>query len=491
MKVNVCRALLLAAALAGPASLSPAAENTVGGLPLPAPPEAEIATAWVEIDGSVLLRVRGYSAVPAEQRAGAIKGRIEALARDPAFRADALHAVDADLHVAIMAGDRLVMAVFDADARLEQAGRRELAQLYVNRIRTAIANYREARRPNVLLRGGLVALGATAVFAALVVLVIWLARRLDALIERHVRSRIRALGIQSFQILRAEHIWGAIRGALHVARVLVILALAFLYLDVVLRLFPWTRGLANRLADHVLDPLATMGQALVAQTPSLIFLTVLFLVVRFTLRLMRVFFNAVGQGTVTLGRFLPEWAGPTYKIARLAVVAFGVVVAYPYIPGSRSDAFKGVSLFLGVVFSLGSSSAISNVIAGYTLTYRRAFKVGDRVKIGEVLGDVTEMRLQVTHLRTIKNEEVTVPNSLILNSHVVNYSSWAAEGGLILHTAVTIGYDAPWRTVHALLIAAARATPGILERPEPFVLQTALNDFFVTYEINAHTAEPN
>jgi small-conductance mechanosensitive channel len=167
-----------------------------------------------------------------------------------------------------------------------------------------------------------------------------------------------------------------------------------------------------------------------------------------------------------------------------------VVVAYPYIPGSESPAFKGVSLFLGVVFSIGSSSSISNIIAGYMVIFRRAFKVGDRVKIGSQTGDVIEIRLQVTHLRTIKNEEIIVPNSLIINSEVVNYSSLARKGGLILHTTVTIGYDTPWRQIHAMLLLAAERTAGLLKEPKPFVLQTALNDFYVSYELNAYTDRP-
>jgi small-conductance mechanosensitive channel len=491
MKIKGCGVLLLAAALAAPASLSFAGEKTAGGLPDAAPPEIEIATAPVEMDGAVLFRVRGVSAFPAEQRAAGIRSRIEALARDPGFRADALRTAETDLYVAIMANDKLVMGVLDADARLEQVTRKELAASYRTRISGAIEDYRRARRPEVLLRGGLYALAATAVLAALVLGVLWLSRRLDAAIERRVRHRIPMLGIQSFEVVRAERIWGAMRGALHALRALAILAVAFVYLHFVLGLFPWTHALAGRLADLVVGPLETMGLALLAHIPALVFLAILFCVVRFALRLLRLFFDRVARGTISLSGFDAEWARPTYKMARLGVVAFGVVLAYPYIPGSQSAAFKGVTVFLGVVFSLGSSSAISNVIAGYTMTYRRAFKLGDRVKIADMLGDVIEVRLQVTHLRTIKNEEVIIPNSLILNSHVVNYSSLARQEGLILHTAVTIGYDAPWRTVHDLLVAAARATPGILEQPEPFVLQTALNDFFVTYEINAHTAEPN
>jgi small-conductance mechanosensitive channel len=166
------------------------------------------------------------------------------------------------------------------------------------------------------------------------------------------------------------------------------------------------------------------------------------------------------------------------------------VVAFPYIPGSNSPAFKGVSIFLGVLLSLGSSSFISNTLAGLTMTYRRVFKVGDRVKIGEISGDVTEMRMLVTHLLSFKNEEIIVPNSVIFNSHVVNYSSQARKLGLILHTSVTIGYTAPWRQVHALLLQAAARTPGLLPSPPPFILQTSLDDFYVSYELNAHTDSP-
>jgi small-conductance mechanosensitive channel len=177
-------------------------------------------------------------------------------------------------------------------------------------------------------------------------------------------------------------------------------------------------------------------------------------------------------------------------MVRVLVVAFALVVGYPYLPGSQSEAFKGVSILLGIMFSLGSSTAIANIIAGYSLTYRRAYRIGDRVKIGDVLGDVAEMRLQVTHLRSLKNEEIVIPNSTIMNTHVINYSSLAAQHGLILHTTVGIGYETPWRQVEAMLIEAAGRTPGLLREPRPFVLQKSLDDFAVTYEINVYTDQP-
>ena len=174
----------------------------------------------------------------------------------------------------------------------------------------------------------------------------------------------------------------------------------------------------------------------------------------------------------------------------MLILAFAGVIAFPYIPGSESPAFKGISIFLGVLFSLGSTSAIANILAGYTLTYRRIFKVGDRVKIADFTGDVLDTRLQVVHLRTIKNEEIIVPSSMIVNSHVINYSSLARTQGLILHTSVTIGYDTPWRQVEALLLMAAERTPGLMREPAPFILQTSLDDFYVAYELNVYTDDP-
>jgi small-conductance mechanosensitive channel len=319
-----------------------------------------------------------------------------------------------------------------------------------------------------------------------VALLVWLSRRIDRLVERRVQTRIRSLAVQSFEFVRAERIGSALRGALRGLQALAILVVVFLWLDIVLGQFPWTLPLSRRLLDLVLGPLATIGKAIVAEIPDLIFLVILFYLFRFVVRMARMFFDAVGRGAVVLSGFDQEWAGATYRIARFLIIAFGLVVAYPYIPGSQSDAFKGVSLFLGVLFSLGSSSAIANIIAGYMMTYRRAFKVGDRVKIGDVTGDVTDLRLQVTHLRTVKNEEVTIPNSQILNNEVINYSSLARTQGLILHTEVGIGYETPWRQVEAMLLLAAERTPGLLRDPAPFIRQKKLGDFAVNYELNVY-----
>jgi small-conductance mechanosensitive channel len=455
-----------------------------------APPEAEIESAPVVLDGRVLFRVAGVSSLSAEQRAVAIRSRIEAIARDRTFPPPALRTVEAGTHVAITAGDRRVMGIVEVDARLEGTNPRVLAHVYRDQIQEAIEAYRRDRSPESLGRAALYAVGATVALAALVLAIIWLARRLDLLITQKMGRRIESMEVQSFRLLQAERIWGTVHFAVRALRALGFVALALGYLHFVLGLFPWTRGTANRLFDLVIGPVMTMGLALVGQIPNLIFLVILFFIVRFTLRVTRVFFDAVAAGSVSLAGFSRDWARPTYQIVRIAIVAFALVVAYPYIPGSGSAAFQGISIFLGVLLSLGGSSVIANLISGYTLIYRGAFAPGDRVKIGDVIGDVIEMRSQVTRLRSLKNEEVIVPNSVILNSQIVNYSSFARQRGLILHTTVGIGYETPWRQVEAILLMAADCTPGLLKDPPPFVRQRGLGDFAVQYEINAYCADP-
>jgi small-conductance mechanosensitive channel len=270
----------------------------------------------------------------------------------------------------------------------------------------------------------------------------------------------------------------------------VVLAAVYLYLSSVLILFPWTRGLAGSLISLLVDPLRTLGFSFLKTVPKLAFLVVLFVITRYLLKLIRFYFHSIADGSTVLQGFDPEWAEPTYRLIRILLVAFMVIVAYPYIPGSGSEAFKGVSLFIGVLFSLGSSSIIGNLIAGYTMTYRRAFKIGDRIMVGSYMGDVEQVKLLVTYLRTPKNELVAIPNSVILNSEVVNYSTLASKQGLILHTTVGIGYETPWRQVEGMLLEAAARTTGLLREPPPFVLHKALGDFCITYEINAFCFEP-
>lgn len=456
----------------------------------PRPTVESTQTAPVVIDGRTLFRVRGITAFPAERRADLISGRIRALAAS-SIPPKTIEVVESKEASNIVAADRLVMGVFDADAQLENVARPVLAQVYRARVAEAVRSYRAERTPQALFLNSLYTLAAT----LLVVLVLWVLvralRRLNKTLERRYHARIKNLEIKGFPILTAEQVWAVTHGVIRVARVLAVLAVLYLYLNFVLGLYPWTRALANRLTTLVLDPLATIGSALVAAVPNLIFLTFLFFIARYLLKLGRLFFNALAERHIRFESFDPDWAWPTYRIVRLLVIVFALVVAYPYIPGSDTAAFKGISIFLGVIFSLGSSTVIANLIAGYTMTYRRAFHVGDRIKVQDTIGDVLEMRLMVTHIRSLKNEEIVIPNSIIMNSEVINYSALAHERGLILHTTVGIGYEVPWRQVEAMLLMAADRTDGLLKNPPPFIQQKALADFAVTYELNVYCDDPS
>ncbi len=458
----------------------------------PAPDEsvAEQATAPVILDGVTLFEVRGVSAYPAERRAADIASRIAAVAADRSIPAESLQIRDTPEATELVAGGRRLLAILDADARLEGASRQVLAQVYQGRVAEAIGRFRRDREGSVLLRSAARALAATLAL----ILGLWIGRRIlrrvRTTMDQRYRSRVRGLQFHSLEIVRAEQLWQGLHRALGMTAGLIAFLGVYLYLDYVLLLFPWTRALGNSLASTLLEPLATIGAGAVRFLPDLVFLVILALLTRYLLKLMRLFFRGVGEGTLTLSWFEADWAKPTERMVRILVIAFALVVAYPHIPGSGSEAFKGITLILGLLFSLGSPSVISNMVAGQSLAFRRAFKVGDRVKVGEHIGDVAQMRLLTTYLRSPKNELIVIPNALILNAEVVNFSSLAREPGLILHTIVGIGYQTPWRQVEAMLLEAARRTPGLLPQPAPFVLQKNLGTFAVDYEINAYCDDP-
>jgi small-conductance mechanosensitive channel len=445
----------------------------------------------VRIDDMVLFHVRGIKAFPAKDRAEAIEERIKKIASDRAVKTDSITSVESEISTDIVADGRPIMSIFDVDAALDGVSRQVLAKAYIAKLRTSIEKYRKDRSKESLVKNALFALLATVIFIVSLKLLLWLLRKLNALVEARYKAKIHALHIQSLEFIHAERIWATLTGTVKVIRLVLTFVLLYFYLDVVLSLFPWTRLLAANLLDYALVPLRTMWNGLLKYIPNLIFIIIFVIIVRYVLKLTHLFFSAIESETIKFAGFDKDWAKPTYKAVRLLLIVFAAVVMYPHIPGSESPAFKGISIFLGVLFSLGSSSAISNIIAGYTMTYRRAFKVGERIKVDDITGDVTEIRLLVTHLRTIKNEEIIIPNSKILNSEIVNYNTYARERGLILHTTVGIGYEVPWRQVEAMLMLAAERTPGILKDPKPFVLQKSLGDFAVTYELNVYIDDPH
>jgi len=454
------------------------------------PPQAieMVVTAPVVVNGRVRFHVAGATAYPAERRAREIANRIEGLAKDPKFDPNTLRIKEFSAYHQILAGenDKVILTILEADARSEGIRRAVLAEVKKISISESIKDYRHDRQPAVITKNVIYALANLMVLVALLYAVFWGFRRLIGFLESRVKRYIQKLEEQSKDIFRGEKLWDHLYGVLRMLRGLVIIILIYVFANFTLGLFPQTRYIAQQLFQFLADPLSTMIDAVINFIPSLVFLVVLFFITRLGLKVVRSVFGAIEDNRLEFKGFETEWAAPTYKIVRLGIIIFSVVIAYPYIPGSESPAFKGISIMLGVLLSLGSTSVISNVIAGYAMTYRRAFRIGDRVKIGNTVGDVIERRILVTHLKTAKNEEVVIPNSTIINDQVTNYSTMARDKGLILHTTVGIGYEVPWRQVEAMLLIAANNTEGLLQEPKPFIRQKSLADFAVNYELNVY-----
>ncbi len=468
-----------------------AAGNVVSQLAPQAPATPQAPQAPVTVGDKTLFTVPGVLSFPAKARAAAITERIKDLSKDVMFKPESLSVADAEGTSDIMAGDLVVMSVTEQDAKLAGKSRQELAGDYVGQIRSALSALRHEYSLKSLLLGAVYVLLATAVLIAILRLLGFLFPKLYRKVDSWRGTFIPSVRIQRFELLPASRIVAFLIGVAKLLRFTLVLIALYFYASLVLGFFPWTRGYARVLVGYVLSPLKLIGDALIGYLPNVFFIAVIIVISIYFTKFVRLIFGEIGKQTITLGGFYPEWAQPTYKIVRFLIFTLTVIVIFPYVPGSKSPAFQGISIFLGVLFSLGSTSAVANVVAGVILTYMRAFKLGDRVKIADTIGDVIEETLLVTRIRTIKNVEITITNAMVLSSHIINFSASAQREGLILHTAVTIGYDAPWRTVHQLLIDAALATEHILKEPKPFVLQTALDDFYVHYEVNAFTDQPN
>lgn len=478
--------LLTAAVVCSAAPKSTAAKTAVA--PAAAPPQPVVEEP-VLLDNKPILTVSvGVLSFTPRERAKAISDRLDKVSRDRLLPVEKVAVVEAETTSDIVLQDRVLMTVTEADARVAGKPRQELAQGYADTIRDALIAYRSERSVKSLLIDTAQALGVTVV---LVLLLLGIRRAfpwLQARISAWKGTYIRTLRFQSIELVHEDQMVALLLSMVRFVRLVLVLGLLYLYIPLVLSFFPMTEGMAARLFGYIETPVVKVWQGVTAYLPNIFFILVITVCTWYVIRFSRFLFHEVEKQNIALPGFYPDWAMPSFKITRFLIIAFAVVVAFPYLPGSDSPAFKGVSVFLGVLFSLGSSSAIANVVAGVILTYMRAFSLGDRVKIADTMGDVIEKTLLVTRVRTAKNADITIPNSMVLGSHIINYSSSAQ---LILHTTVTIGYDVPWRQVHELLIAAARATDRIMVDPRPFVLQTALNDFSVSYELNAYTDAPS
>lgn len=430
-----------------------------------------------------------------EFRAQVVSKRISEFAKDPQMRLDALTIVDNKEAALtdVREGEQTLITIADVDAVAAGKSRQELANEYLQILRESVTDFRASYSIQSIVRGIIYTAIATVTLIASFLVIAKSVPVVYRQLKRWQGTRIPAFTVLGSELLSARRVVDLISEILKILRLSLLLGLLYLYINLVLSFFPWTKGLARVLFGYILKAINTLASGFLSYLPNLFFLVVISFITAYTLKVIQFFFSEIERGDISLPGFYQEWAQPTYKLVRFLVLAFAATIIFPYLPGAETPAFQGISIFLGLLVSLGSSSAISNIFAGIILTYTRSFLVGDRVKIADTIGDIVDKTLFVTRIRTIKNVVITIPNSSVLGSHVVNYSASANDPEvppLILHTTITLGYDVPWRKVHDVLTQAALATSQILADPAPFVLQTSLDDFYVSYELNACTNSP-
>ena len=428
----------------------------------------------------------GYSP---RDRAAMISENIMKIVKDRSLHADTIHALETDGYTDIMFGDRVILSLTDNDALWQNTTRKELAQTYLPLLDNRIRELREGiSLKGILIRAALFILVLVLQYL-LFRLTNYLFRKLRVMIIRFREQHLNPIFIRDYELLNKEQQGKILIFLSNIVRYIVLFFQLTISVPILFAIFPQTEQLALKIFLYILEPIKMVATSVVEYIPNLFIITVIWLCIRYLIKGLRYISREIEQEKLKINGFYPDWARPTFNIVRFLLYAFMIAMIYPYLPGSDSGVFQGISVFVGLIISLGSSTVIGNIIAGLVITYMRPFKLGDRIRLNETTGNVIEKTPFVTRLRTTKNEVVTIPNSFIMSSHTVNFSESARQFGLIIHTTVTIGYDAPWRQVHQLLINAARLTPGVLEHPKPFVLETELQDYYPCYQINAYITE--
>lgn len=446
----------------------------------------------VVLDGNELFRVKQGvpGVVSAQERASVINERLLQVAHDEFISLDTIRVEEQDNASVVLGGDTVLFTVREGDQE-GNLSRQAMADKSVQIIQSAVAQYRSDRSAKQVIQGIAFAVLST---IALVCFLIFLQRFISRLLIK-IRAARRAdeldLRVQNLQLLGSNASGYLLSGIVRITRLALVLGSFYLYIPFVLSQFPATRAIGRSIFNDIIYRINQLVTAFVQYLPNLAIIAFIVFLTYYIIQFTKLVITELGRDDA-YPWFYQEWIEPTNRLAIILLSAIACILAAPYLPGFNSPAFQGVSLFVGALFTLGSSSAVANAIADVILIYTRAFRIGDVICVGETTGEVVEKSLFVTRILSFKKEVITVPNASVLNSNVINFN--AASRGfnncLVLHTTITLGYDVPWRTIHEVLIQAANATPGVLAEPGPFVLQTALNDFNVAYELNAYSDRP-
>ena len=424
-----------------------------------------------------------------QQRAQMTGAAIEEIGKRFNLRPDSVSIDHSDIVSDLMYGNKVLLSLTDQDALWEGVSRDSLAnerrQNVVDKLHEMKAEHGIWRMAKRILYFVLVIVGQYFLFR----LTNWLFRKLKVRILRLKDTKIKPVSIQGYELLDAQKQANLLVFLASVGRY-ILMGLQLLFtVPLIFIIFPQTEGLAYRLLGYIWNPIRGIFVGIIDYIPKLFTIIVIWYAVKYLVRFVLYLAREVEGGRLKINGFYPDWAMPTFHIIRFLLYAFMIAMIYPYLPGSNSGVFQGISVFVGLIVSLGSSTVIGNIIAGLVITYMRPFKIGDRIQLNDTTGNIIEKTPLVTRIRTPKNEVVTVPNSFVMSSHTVNYSTSAREYGLIIHSEVSIGYDIPWRKVNELLIDAALNTPGVVDDPRPFVLETSLSDWYPVYQVNAYIKE--
>ncbi len=425
----------------------------------------------------------GYSA---SDRAEMISDNLLKIGKNKRMQCDSVHMLENDSYIDIMYGNKVIVSITDQDALWQGTTRRELAQQYIPILSAKIDDLKE--NYNLLEIAKRVALFSLVIGVQYLLfrLTNFLFRKLRRRIIRFKQHRLKPVIIRDYELLNTRRLGRILIFFSNLLRYFVLLIQLMITVPLLFAIFPQTEKLAMTIILYITDPIKMVFKSIVEYIPNLFIILVIWYCIKYIIKGLHYISNEIKNEKLKISGFYPDWAQPTFNIIRFLLYAFMIAMIYPYLPGSNSGVFQGISVFVGLIVSIGSSTVISNIIAGFVITYMRPFKLGDFIKLNDTSGNVIEKTPFATRIRTQKNELITIPNSFVMSSHTVNFSASARNYGLIIHESVTFGYDVPWRQVHQLLIDAARLTPGVMDEPKPFVLESALEDYYTCYQINAY-----
>lgn len=441
----------------------------------------------VVVEGDTLFTLYAKrGGLSAHDRAEAFAQNIIRLGKLRNLQPDSVYLEHTENVTDIMYKDKVIASFTDLDGLWQNTTRDDLASKYKTAIVNELVKLKEQHSLFQLIK-------RIAYFVLIIILqyaLYWFTTFLYKKLKKKIialkDTRLKPITFHGYDLLDTAKQVKIITFFANILRYIVILLQLLVSVPMLFALFPQTEGIAIKIFSYLWIPVRSILKGMIDYVPDLFTIIVICMVVKYVIRFLKYMANEVDAGRLKINGFYSDWAKPTFHIIRFLLYAFMIAMIYPYLPGAQSGVFQGISVFVGLIVSLGSSTVIGNIIAGMVITYMRPFRLGDRIKLNDTIGNVIEKTVLVTRIKTPKNELVTIPNSFIMSSHTTNYSSSARDLGLIIHAEVTIGYDTPWRKVHQLLIDSAKITEGVSQEPEPFVLETSLSDFYPVYQINAY-----